>query len=613
MPNFLPSPSTPFVDREAELAQVTRLLADPACRMLTLVGPSGIGKTRLAFQAASTLGEGFPDGVIYVSLASISAPDLVAPALGIALGLSFYGVPEPAEALFNHLRDRTLLLVLDEVDHVASGSALLGDLLLAAPGIKILATSRDPVGLEQEQLFSVAGMAVPQSDNISRDDPPAIVKLFLQSARRAGARFRPSQRDWSAIARTCRLAAGIPLAIELAAGWTRTLSCAEIASRFQRITQEMTATSAGQDHQQILRAVIDESWSLLSWEEQSVLMKLVVFRGGFRREAAPRATGATLQLLSTLVDVSLLHYTAAGHYYLHEAVRQDLQERLNRFPEEQEKVHHLHCGYYADFLQYQEKLLRGAQQQEALDEIGEKIDNVRLAWRWAVEMGSTTQIKKCMSALFSFYEMRGWFKEGEEAFRRAAEALGGRHRPGTRAAVDPVVLGRLLVFHARFAQALGRDKQAAELCAKARPLLESAAAMLRQQGDKAALAAILRDMVWAGLLLGDHIREAAQESLALAVEIGDDWSRAASLALLADSARRSGDDREALRLYAESSALFSTAGDRWMLAWTLLQRAVVADRLGDQAESRRLCAESATLYQEMGVAHLPHCDTAAGS
>ncbi len=226
----LPIPPTPLVGREPELAALTQLLGDPQCRLITLIGPGGVGKTHLALEFASTQHSRFPGGVCYVALASLNSPEFIVKALANAFGLSFSGPSELKVQLFNYLRDKSLLLVLDNLEHLMGGAGLLAEMLERAPQVTLLVTSRGRLNLRAEWVLEIQGLPVPPTDRIERAQEYSAVTLFVQSAQRAQPNLKLDERNWTAVARICRLVEGMPLGIELAAAWVRLLSCQEIAS-----------------------------------------------------------------------------------------------------------------------------------------------------------------------------------------------------------------------------------------------------------------------------------------------------------------------------------------------------------------------------------------------
>src|SRR5262245_167678 len=319
-------PPTPLIGREAELAEVTLLLHDPQCRLLTLTGPGGIGKTRLALAAAAQLHDAFAHGVAFVALAPLVGREQVVTAIADALGCVLYGARERAEQLVHYLRDKAVLLVLDNFEHLlveAACADLICSLVRSTAGPTLLVTSREPLDIQEEWVFDVQSLPMPVSAGVDDVQASSAARLFQQRARQAQAGYTLSADDNPSVVRICQLVGGAPLGIELAAAWMRTLSCQEIADEIQR-NLDFLATRARDvpERHRSIRAVFEQSWSLLSAEEQRVLRRVAVFRGGFTRAAAEEVGSASLALLSALVAKSLLRRTAQGRYDLHEVLHQ---------------------------------------------------------------------------------------------------------------------------------------------------------------------------------------------------------------------------------------------------------------------------------------------------
>ncbi|MGD9100315.1 MAG: BTAD domain-containing putative transcriptional regulator, partial [Anaerolineae bacterium] len=387
----LPPQLTSFIGRDDDLAKILRLLCDEAdCRLLTLFGPGGIGKTRLALRAAEQALSVFSNGVYFVPLVGVSEPEFLVSTIAEALDTSFSGEVDPRRQLLNHLRDKEMLLVLDNFEHLLEGVDLLSEIVLTASQAKLLVTSRTRLNLQEEWGFEVKGMRYPLSDDAEGPTPEtySAVQLFVERARRVKTDFALSAKDAPAVLQICRLVAGTPLGIELAVFWLRLMPCQEIARRIEQSLDFLTTSIHNvPERHRSLRAVFEHSWLLLSEDERAVFSQLSVFRGGFHNRAARRVAGATLPLLSALVDKSLVQHDRKGRYKIHELLRQFAAEKLQEKQGESERLRDRHCVYYSSFLQAREPHLQGQGQRETLQPIMVEIDNIRAAWHWAIERG----------------------------------------------------------------------------------------------------------------------------------------------------------------------------------------------------------------------------------
>jgi len=426
----LPTYLTPFVGRERELADLARLLATPDCRLITLLGPGGIGKTRLAVEAASQC-DGFSDGVVFVPLASLSEPHAIVPAIADALTFTFSGSSDLSAQLLTYLRDKELLLALDNLEHLLGGEGVIVELvrqiLAQAPRLKLLTTSRERLKLQAEWAVEIEGLPAPpvdQPDTLA--DYPAC-RLFLEHVQRVQYGFQVAGGDAQAIAEICRLVGGMPLGLELAAAWVRVLSVQEIG---QEIAHGLDAPPLSPhdlpERHHSLHAVFEQSWRLLSEAERRVLRRLAVFRGGCGREAAADVAGASLAMLATLVDKSLVrHMTTGGvtRYMLHEVVRRYAAERLAEDPDDQQATEARHAAYYAALLQRSLGAQTGEPAPATWAILTRDIDNLRVAWTRAATTGAAETVLAMAPGLMTFYDYRGWLLDSATLFGRAADAL----------------------------------------------------------------------------------------------------------------------------------------------------------------------------------------------
>ena len=324
----LPAPRTSFVGRASELDEIDRLLEDPDCRLLTLVGPGGAGKTRLALEAAARRIERYPHGVHFVPLVSVASPEFLAPAVAESIQFAVDGAHSgfsAQEQLLDYLGERSTLLVLDNFEHLVEGADLLGEIIERAPKVELLTTSRERLNVQSEWVLDVHGLGLAENGN----GGSGALRLFVERATQVEPGFSLDDDERVEARRICRLVEGLPLGIELAASWVSVLSCAEIADEIeQNIDFLATSMRDVPERHRSLRAAFDQSWRLLSGEQQDVLARLSVLRGDYGREAAAAVADADLRLLSDLVSKSLVRRSDFGRYELHELLRQYSAEKL---------------------------------------------------------------------------------------------------------------------------------------------------------------------------------------------------------------------------------------------------------------------------------------------
>jgi len=586
----LPTALTPFVGRERELAELAQLLVDPNCRLLTLVAPGGMGKTRLAIQVASNQRDKFADGVALVQLAAIHTLESVVPAMADALGFSFYGPTTPRVQLFNYLRDKQMLLVLDNVEQLVDAAELFVELLQRAPEIKLVLTSREPLNLQGEWLFEIAGLEVPADERAEQFEASSAVALFVQRARRTRAGFALDAPERASVARLCRLVEGMPLALELAATWVKTLSVAEIVIEIERNLDFLGASLRDlPERHRSVRAVFDQSWQMLSAEEQRVLAKLSVMRGDFQREAAENVAGATLSSLSALVTKSLVRRAAAGRYDLHELVRQYAAQRLSENAMDEAATRAQHSRYYLALAQQNEGDLFGPHQAQAVVALNAEIENARAAWQWAARH-DVAALRAPTRALYWYYDLRNLPRDGAALFENAI---------ANAQAIADDSAREIAVGHWRALQAMFVYRE--NHLDAAKQFLTQCFAVLEKYGDCAEWmdALWIRGQVaWAR---GDFDLSARCLQRALdAPKARSPWQTAICLILLGNVEFERGNDDDSYRTLTESLRIARAQGDPTLIAYAISSLTRHASRREKIAELEPLAREACELAKQSG-------------
>lgn len=609
----IPVQTTSFIGREADLAEIKRLLLDEqGCRLLTLLGSGGIGKSRLALAACAQVLSEMPDGVYFVPLAPISEADDIVPAIAQSLNFTFYGKKAPTEQLLDYLQSKKLLLVLDNFEHLLGGTTLLPAILEHAPDILLLTTSRERLNLKEEWIYPVTGLAYPSNDDVPNNDETHMsleayeaVRLFLQRARQTQASFSPTGAELIEIVRICQLVEGMPLGLELAAGWVHTLGCHDIAMEIERSLDFLTSSQHNiPERHKSLRAVINQTWQRLSADEQAVMSQISVFRGGCTREAAQAVTKATLPILSSLIDKALLRRTDTGRYEIHELLRQFSEEQLARDAEQVKRVRERHREYFIAFLEARTANVKGGRQKETLNEISADVDNVRPAWRRSVAQYDAQAIVRAAECLFVFYLYSSGHFEGQVVFRQAFAAfVAGEHAADSNNLPDELdvleghesLAGFLLACQGYF---LGRtiDPFTGEaLIAGALELIRRA-----REIDRHKEAFALQWMGWMLALQGRTVDVLAniEPGIKLLRETGDKWAEAWALLNWANNLSSS-EPLEAELIYEQGMAICHEIGDQTNLGYYCQIRSACNSDLGRFTLSKQLADEAVRIFEEM--------------
>jgi predicted ATPase/DNA-binding SARP family transcriptional activator len=640
-PDNLPLELSSFVGREREVAEIKGLLAER--RLVSLIGPGGCGKTRLALAVAHEMVEGFEDGVWWVELASLSEPKLVAGAVVSALGVREAPDLSPTEMLVEHLEPRKALLVLDNCEHLIEGCAVLADALLrSCPNLGILATSREPLRIAGESTWPVPSLSLPDS----QQRPPAkelaryeAIRLFVERAGAADTGFTLTDQNASAVARLCRKLDGIPLAIELAAARVRALTVEQISERLEDPLGLLTTGSrTAAPRHQTLRATLQWSYELLDERERELFNRLSVFAGGWDLEAAeavgaggPVEAGQVLDLLSNLVDKSLVVVepspvdAGALRYGMLEPVRQYALERLVEGGEVEE-TRRRHAAFFLALAEEARPKVRA--EVEWLERLEQENANLRGALSWAHAADDISTAARLGWALHVFWWSRNHQPEGRQWIepilqRREELPLRSRIQATIVAAVMAFGQGDTEAVERYCEELMGYSREAggdayADSYAHAglglvvmlqgdfeasKKHLEEALPLFREAGEDGQAASTYSWLGTVLLLQGDHegARRSFKEGLALGRSIGDRLSICTALFNLAQLALAGGDYDAAFDRFAEGIAPSEELGDRGNIAYLLEGLGVVAGARGEAGRAARLLGASEALTSAIGL------------
>ncbi len=606
----LPAAITPFIGRQSELTALAVLLASPDVRLLNIVGPGGMGKTRLALAAAHAqcLGQPrtFQDGIVFVELASVVTPDFVILAIAEALGLDLTArrddLRSPTQQLLDFLRPRQMLLVLDNLEHLLDGgiAGSILDILRGAPAVKVLATSRQRLNLREEQLYTLAGLPFPSGPSTEYGDPraqDAAAQLLLAAARRLRPDYELLPGDQDNLGRICRLVEGMPLALELAAAWVDTLSLGDIAAELHGSLDILASDLVDlPERHRSIRTTFDATWRRLEPAERETFARLSVFRGGLTRAAAEQVASATLPVLARLIGKCLLQFhPTSERYHLHEVLRQYGLERLDS-QEALASVQQRHFEYFQALAETATERLFGSEQIVWLDRLEAEHDNLRAALTWAfVEPGFGEPAARLVIALGWFWRIRSHVLEALTWLERAL--LLSNLTTETRAA---------LLYHA------GHFAWMQDDFALAREREEESLRLWQSLGEAGRRGAGYANHTLGMAIYGTELHaqgdlasavQAFQRSQALFEEVDDAWGIAFSLQWLAFAYTAQRRKQAALAAAEKSLAGFRRLGNPWGAGMTMGSLVTLKMEAGDLVEARRLAEEAQVLRSQVGHRH----------
>jgi predicted ATPase len=603
-PNNLPIQLTSFIGRERELAEAKKRLA--SARLLTLIGSGGTGKTRLSLQIGAELLPTFADGVWLAELAPLADASLITQTIASVLGLHEQLGMSLNELLIDFLRAKYLLLILDNCEHLVEACAQLADQLLhACANIKVVASSREALGISGETVYRVPSLSLPNADEGTREalTRSESAQLFIERAMAANPKFNLSDKNASFVTQICRRLDGIPLALELAAARVTVFSAEQIASRLDdrfRLLTEGSRTAL--PRQQTLRALIDWSYDILSDQERALLQRLSVFAGGWTFEAADAICSKhdVLNLLTQLVNKSLVIFDDEGsepRYRMLETVRQYARDKLLEMGESEE-ARNAHLNFFFQLTERAAPELQPLQDLSVITSLEAEHDNLRAALEWGLEKNIEAALRMVWN-LYLFWLLRGLEAEGRQwatAVLAKADTLPGLKGEAGRKqkALRGYALGALA--HVMWSQ--GDNSHAAAIT-------DQALALARELGDHYLLSFTLNNQISGKVVVGDsaNIESLAEESMAAARESGNQLILGYALAMSGITIILTNEDRNLGYQRVEQGEKILLSESRWMYTMSVLGLALVAKYRGDYSEARRRFAICDPIFREVGDMH----------
>ena len=555
------------------MAEIKTRLADPACRLLTLTGAGGIGKTKLALQVLGQIQNYFPDGADWVDLQPLQSGDYLVPAIADAVGATLSGQEQLEQQLCRYLETKQQLLVLDNFENLLEHVNLLSEILQHAPGIKLLVTSRETLNLQEEWLYPLSGLSLPASHDIEGLEAYDAIRLFVERARRVRTDFSLADEQ-AGVVRICQLVEGMPLALEMAAFWTKSMRCSAIAAEIQQNVLFLTSRAHNvPERHRSMEAIFVQTWDRLTNDERVLFKRLAIFRGGFQPEAAQAIANASQNLLASLLDKSLLRRDATGRYQVHELLRQYAESQLE--PDEARQVATAHCLYYADFLdQRLYSLIRG-EQAKTDAEIETELENVRAAWQSALDDRRIDAIEKIAHMFFQFSQLQGRYLEFVGVVEPALEILEAQN--------EPRLLAQFQVYLAWMLIRLGRVERAMLVLEQSRSQFETlditpADGMGAHPLAPSVIVEVIRGRYADAVRMGEKL---IQESK----RFGDLQSLAFANYGLTSAYFNLGDYDKAYQCAQQAVTLSEDYGNRWFMAYCLNEWGLVARTIGNYDEA----------------------------
>lgn len=572
----LPQALTPFIGRTLELLDLAQLLAEPHVRLVTLLGHGGMGKSRLALQVLEEQKDKFKDGVAFISLAPLSVSRDIPIAVAKSLDLNLTGDMPVQDEVIRFLKDKQMLLVFDNYEHLLEGAQFVQDLLTHVQQSKFLCTSRELLQIPNEHIYDLMGLNVPTDNDESHFEASDSVQFFLRSARRVSKDFRLEQGEKADLINLCRKLQGMPLALELAATWLRLFSIHDLIKELDQDLDLLESSGQEVDERhKSMRIVFEQSFSLLNDQEKQVLAQLSVFQGGFDRKAAATVADASVRVLLSLVNKSLLRTTASGRFSILEVVKQYAAEKLSN-----QSAYKNHAEYYLNLVVQQGQQFYSKDPKPHLLAVEQNLENVKTAWRWAVKENAFEDIARAERELSFYFDIRARLQEGITLFQEAIEPL-------TIKQSNPAVLAKLLVSQATLYRWAGMTELSHSKS-------EEATGLINPEDDYETYCEALTALSFAYELKGDLARAKTyiDKAFNLAKESNNEDLQLTTTKALAFSEHMIRNYQEAEQLYKAALKAYRQKDDTLRIAEVLSNYGEMKLELGQLLEAKRMLIEA---------------------
>jgi transcriptional regulator with XRE-family HTH domain/tetratricopeptide (TPR) repeat protein len=592
-PHNLPADQTHFIGRKSELELLQTRITTNECRLLVLTGLGGIGKSRLAIQAARDVVQQFPDGVFFLNLAGLDSADHLVSTVASALSFSFHSMADSKTQLLHHLHTQKLLLIFDNYEHLLPRTELISEIIGTTSDIKIMVTSRERLNVQEEWIFPVKGLSYPQFEN-SNDHEFDTVRLFQQRATQVASSQVLTENDRPYILRIGVLAQGIPLAIEMAAAWTRMLSCKEIAEAIEQ-NLEVLSTELHNipERHRSMNAVFEHSWKRLSEEERIAFMRLSIFRGGFTQEAAQNVGKAELPLLLNLLDKSFIWRSEKGRFAIHDLLRRFGEARLNGLPDKLADTQATFVGYFGKLLEDLRNPMWEPRHKQAVADVKGEIDNIRYAWNLASIQYTWMFFGQSAESLWQFYNTTNLFEEGVTLFQQGITVLA----PLLEYPAHASALAQLFHGAGWFLQRLGRPVEAKSLVDKSLELLRES------KVDDPHTNMVIKGSACTIALMTNDLEEAenyAEEIMASGKQSGDRLTMAAGHYFSGAVSRLTSNVATSKMHLVEAIRYLENYGSQWINSYVLRELGQVEFSEANFMSARTHLEESVSTFKDFG-------------